>query len=272
MLFASQYSSLCVFLQSQTTYMNNKDIIGKLCTDLSARLGQTIESPSDFDRLALEIKRITGEPLSVSTIKRVFGYIDSDSNLSKSTLSILTRYLGYNGWSDYCERISGDSDFLNGYTVRSVDLPEGSRVRFAWLPNRHCIVRCIAPGRFVVEEVENARLSVGDAFNALLFSLHSPAYFSDVCHQNTPRGSGRDYVAGFRSGLTELEVMKTVCKQPLFSTFNLLRPCSTAIIIQDLLMATATSPTALLTSPYCLQRRTATLNSTKPNAMGNGLC
>ena len=185
----------------------DKAIIEKLRIDLSARLGNTIESPSDFNRLSLEIEHLTGETISVSTIKRVFGYIDSNSNPSTSTLSVLARYLGYRGWADYCERVTGDSDFLNGYTVKSADLGVGSRVRLAWLPDRRCVVRCIEQGRFVVEEVENARLKAGDTFTALLFSLKSPAYFTDVCHEGEPRGTGRDYVAGFRSGLTEVEVL-----------------------------------------------------------------
>ena len=100
----------------------DKAIIEKLRIDLSARLGNTIESPSDFNRLTLEIEHLTGETISVSTIKRVFGYIDSNSNPSTSTLSALARYLGYRGWADYCERVTGDSDFLNGYTVKSADI------------------------------------------------------------------------------------------------------------------------------------------------------
>ena len=187
--------------------MNESDIITKLRTDLSARLGKTIESPTDFNRLALEIKRTTGEQLSVSTIKRIFGYTPSTGSPTKSTLSVLARWLGYRGWADYCERVNGDSDFLNGYTVRSADLAVGSRVRLCWLPDRRCMVRCIEQGRFVVDEVENARLQAGDTFTALLFSLKSPAYFTDVCHEGEPRGTGRDYVAGFRSGITELEVL-----------------------------------------------------------------
>ena len=184
-----------------------KGIIEKLRTDLSARFGHTIETPTDFNRLMLDIERVAGERVSLSTLKRYFGYVPTMGETSTNTLSVLTRYLGYKGWADYRERISGDSDFLSGRTLRCSEIEVGGRVRLAWLPDRRCVVRCTEKGRFVVESVENARLREGDTFSALLFSLKSPAYFTDVCHEGEPRGTGRDYVAGFRSGITEIEMV-----------------------------------------------------------------
>ena len=64
--------------------------------------GRTLDSPSDYDSLSLSIREKTGEYISPTTLKRLFGYVKPATVPRPSTLSVLSRYVGYAGWSDFC--------------------------------------------------------------------------------------------------------------------------------------------------------------------------
>lgn len=76
--------------------------IKKLKQEIIATLGRTIDSPTDFDYLSIKIAEKTGDSISVSTLKRLFGYVKGAGTPRPSTLSSLARYAGYSGWSEFC--------------------------------------------------------------------------------------------------------------------------------------------------------------------------
>ena len=67
--------------------------------------GRTLDSPSDYDSLSLSIREKTGEYISPTTLKRLFGYVKPATVPRPSTLSVLSRYVGYAGWSDFCQSL-----------------------------------------------------------------------------------------------------------------------------------------------------------------------
>ncbi len=66
--------------------------------------GRTLDAPTDFDALSSEVQNRTGEAISPSTLKRLYGYIKPATVPRPSTLSTLARYAGFSGWSDFCDR------------------------------------------------------------------------------------------------------------------------------------------------------------------------
>lgn len=80
--------------------------IGQLKDAVITAFGQTLDSPTDYEQLSADIRNKTGELISVSTLKRLFGYLKSGTVPRASTLSILARYVGYAGWSDFCSKCS----------------------------------------------------------------------------------------------------------------------------------------------------------------------
>lgn len=80
--------------------------IEKLKDAVVAVFGQTLDAPTDYERLSADIQKRTGELISVSTLKRLFGYIKPGTIPRPSTLSVLARYVGSAGWSDFCSRCS----------------------------------------------------------------------------------------------------------------------------------------------------------------------
>lgn len=81
---------------------NNVEYLEKLKNSVRTVFGQTLDSPTDYEKLSVDIHTKTGELISVSTLKRLFGYIKPSTVPRPSTLSVLARYVGYAGWSDFC--------------------------------------------------------------------------------------------------------------------------------------------------------------------------
>lgn len=84
--------------------------IERLKDAVIAVFGQTLDAPTDYERLSADIQKKTGELISVSTLKRLFGYIKPGTIPRPSTLSVLARYVGSAGWSDFCSKCSMAED------------------------------------------------------------------------------------------------------------------------------------------------------------------
>ena len=67
----------------------------------------TVNTSNDFIFLSGEIQGRLNENLSVSTLKRLWGYVEGYASVRPSTLDILARFVGFPDWetfvSDYCE-------------------------------------------------------------------------------------------------------------------------------------------------------------------------
>ena len=61
--------------------------------------GAPLRYPSDFEGLSMEIGRKAGEPVSVNTLKRLFGVIGPEVEPRAATLDILARYLDARDWA-----------------------------------------------------------------------------------------------------------------------------------------------------------------------------
>ncbi|MBQ4499087.1 MAG: hypothetical protein II985_02485 [Alistipes sp.] len=82
--------------------MENNQYIELLKAEVLRRFGRTLDAPTDYDQLSLDVSEVTGDSLSVSTLKRLYGYDKRSTMPRPSTLSTLSRYVGYAGWSDFC--------------------------------------------------------------------------------------------------------------------------------------------------------------------------
>ncbi|MBK8521725.1 MAG: hypothetical protein IPL54_12970 [Chitinophagaceae bacterium] len=63
--------------------------------------GLTCSSFSDIQLLQFQIKKSTGEYLSVQTLNRLFGLIKNDFHTSTVTLDIIAQYLNYDSFADF---------------------------------------------------------------------------------------------------------------------------------------------------------------------------
>ena len=179
--------------------------IQSLRRDIEQRMGVALQSPADFEQLLQHIWDKQHSVLSLSTIKRVWGYVESSGVPRLSTLNTLSQFLDYADWNAYLvaleQRKESESGMFMGEGVRALDLQVGERIEVTWQPNRHCVFRYMGDNQFVVEESKNAKLQVGTTFSAVRFMISEPMYLDNILLADGTRTS---YVAGKHHGLTSV--------------------------------------------------------------------
>lgn len=178
----------------------NKEDIKRLTAQVEKVVGKKISGPRDFDFLSRQVEGYTGETLSVSTLKRVWGYIPSGSRLSRYSLDVLASMAGYAGWEAYVAGVNGgDVSFRIVHRKLFTDsLEYGDRVKLVWSPDRVVTIRYEGQNMFTVVESENSKLCVGDTFRCGLFVDHEPLYLTGLFHPGMPVS---DYVCGKSGGV-----------------------------------------------------------------------
>lgn len=164
-----------------------------------------IATSNDFIFLSGEIRGRLNENLSVSTLKRLWGYVDGYASVRQSTLDILARFVGFPDWetfvSDYCEVESVQSSHrVVSESLFAKDLIVGDRVEIQWNPNRRCMLIYMGDNLFEVSESVNAKLKAGARFLCQRFTLNQPLYVDVLDNE----GRTELFVMGNKGGLTKL--------------------------------------------------------------------
>lgn len=185
--------------------MNHSPEIQCLRSDIEQQVGHHLQSPADFQLLIQQIWEKQHAVLSLSTIKRLWGYVESNGAPRLSTLNTLAQFLGFADWNAYLvsleQRGGIESAIFTGEGIQTVDLQAGDRIAVAWEPNRQCNFRYLGDNQFVVEESKNAKLQRGTTFSAARFMISQPMYLDNIFLVDGTRTS---YVAGKLNGLTSV--------------------------------------------------------------------
>jgi hypothetical protein len=185
--------------------MNHSPEIKCLRSDLEQRVVQQLQSPADFQLLIQQIWEKEHAVLSLSTIKRLWGYVESNGAPRLSTLNTLAKFLDFADWNAYLvaleQRGDTESAMFTGEGMQTADLQVGDRIAVAWQPNRQCIFRYLGDNQFVVEESKNAKLQRGTTFSAARFMIGQSMYLDNILLAD---GTHTSYVAGKRNGLTSV--------------------------------------------------------------------
>ncbi len=186
----------------------NAPEILSLRLDIENELKRRIKTPYDFEFLAGVVWERLHENISPTTLKRLWGYIDGADTTRRTTLCLLSRFLGYADWEAYMMALAlrndVESETFAGEGVRSDDLQKGQLVEVTWLPNRRCVFRYEGANRYVVTEAQNAKLQAGDRFETACFLIDKPMYLDNLIRgKETPVS----YVAGSRNGLHTVQIL-----------------------------------------------------------------
>lgn len=177
--------------------------------DIEREVKRKIRTPYDFEFLAGVIWERLHENISPTTLKRLWGYIDGADTTRRTTLCLLSQFLGYADWEAYLHalalRSEVESNAFEGEGIRAEQLTTGDRVEVTWLPNRRCIFRYEGSSHFYVEVAENSKLQSGDRFEASCFLIGQPMYLDNLLRKDHAPTS---YVAGSRNGLVSAKVIK----------------------------------------------------------------
>ena len=185
--------------------MNHSPEIKCLRSDLEQRVGQQLQSPADFQLLIQQIWEKNHAVLSLSTIKRLWGYVESNGAPRLSTLNTLAKFLDFADWNAYLvaleQRGGTESAMFTGECIQTADLQAGDKIAVAWQPNRQCAFRYLGDNQFIVEDSKNAKLQQGTTFSAARFMIGQPMYLDNILLAD---GTHTSYVAGKRHGLTSV--------------------------------------------------------------------
>lgn len=160
-------------------------------------------SPRDFKQLSKNILKVSNERLSDSTLKRLWGYEQSNHTPYFNTLNILSRYLGYTDFEDFYvsneskETNDNPSFLVTGTTITTESLNSGQQLSLQWKPDRACLLQYKSNYLFEVIYVKNAKLSVGDTFRCQLFVNGQSLTVYDLTHEGQ---SGLTYTCGQGDG------------------------------------------------------------------------
>lgn len=179
-----------------------------LMADIETKIGRTLQTPSDFNYLVQQIKLKCDEKISPHTLMRVWGYLSSNTNPSVTTLSILSRFLGYMDYRNYTLdlnfRINEGSGFIESDTITAEMLEPGDELIVEWEPARKLTLSYSGNFVFKVIANENSKLSEGVEFRCVSFSKGLPflAYILNASNDQL------NYVGGKKTGISSLLLNK----------------------------------------------------------------
>lgn len=133
---------------------------------LKKKSGLLFDKAGDFEILGSLIFKETGRTIGVTTLKRLFNYINDDRKASEYTLNTIALYLGFIDWSDLTKKKNIDS--IWGYdedeTVYIHSLETGIHLDVSYLNRKVSFVVVKRNGENIlkVEKTENSSLHVGD--------------------------------------------------------------------------------------------------------------
>ena len=174
--------------------------LDRLKKEVETLVGRKVKSPKDFDFLSQQILGYMKEGISVSTLKRMWGYVPSSSNPSRFNLDLLSRMVGYPGWDAFVggQDEGASSHFFVKSKLVADALEVGDRVRLVWQPGRIVTIRYQGNDVFLVEESVKSKLNVGDVFTCHQFVADEPLYMSNLTR---PGMELYNYVAGKNGGI-----------------------------------------------------------------------
>ena len=180
-----------------------------LLEDVEKAYGRRIRTTTDFEALSVVLERETGEMLSSSTLKRLWGYVSGSQVPRKSTLDILCKFIGKNDFSAYCAGLMEDktisSRFFSSKTLESSSLEAGQSVIIGWAPDRIVRLEYLGNCEYLVTDSGSSKLVAGDRFTLGSIMLDFPLYIPALHREGeqTPLS----YVAGAANGLNRLDII-----------------------------------------------------------------
>ena len=84
-------------------YMKAIPELQALLQRVENKYGRAIATTSAFEALSIDIERHTGERISSSSLKRFWGYVNSDTAPRVASLDILAKYIGQKDFNSFCK-------------------------------------------------------------------------------------------------------------------------------------------------------------------------
>ncbi len=179
-----------------------------LLAEVEKHYGRRLSTSADFEALSVVVEHESGEMISSSTLKRLWGYVNLKPTPRISTLNVLSRYIGKRDFCEFRQSILDDAHYVSRFfqvkKVCSADLDKGAEVVIGWAPNRLVTLRYDGDSSYTVIRSENSKLAEGDRFRTESFMIGYPLYIPRILRDGEYTLS---YIAGAQEGLNRADVI-----------------------------------------------------------------
>lgn len=190
--------------------MEKRDALEALIRITNEKLGYEPNTPSEYNDLILQIKKTTGDTLSLSSIKRLWGYVKHSGDFSPTTLNILARFNGIKDWESFKRSIEKEvsvtndeeSGFHSDAMIDTGKYKPGERLALGWNDGKGCELECVDNLRFRIVKSMNIKLKEGDIVTLHTLCIGHPVYVSDIQRNDVHFAS---YVGAKQGGLQSIK-------------------------------------------------------------------
>lgn len=182
--------------------------IQELKSLVEKKFGHRLCTTNDFESLSELLLTEMKTPISASTLKRIWQYVNDEHTPRMSTLDILAQYVGHAEFLAFCkwrkEESRQSSAFFSAERVAVSELPVEAEVEIGWAPDRLVRLCYKGEGMFEVIRVHESKLMVGDLFPTSSFILGEPLSVPYIIRDGEKTSP---FVAGKNGGLTVLSLV-----------------------------------------------------------------
>ena len=171
-------------------------------------LGYVPTTPTDFNELSRMIHQKTGRSISLSSIKRIWGYVRYEGFPSLNTLNTLAKYNEFKDWETFLTgksyKSGDDSGFLSDSVINAEELKPGDKLMLSWGDKKSCEIECIEVMRFRVNASQNIKLKPDDTFSFHTLCIAHPIYIRDIQRGDIHIPA---YIGARKGGLTDISMI-----------------------------------------------------------------
>lgn len=175
----------------------------------NCNLGFIPSSPAEFNQFSTIITRKTGHTISVSSLKRLWGYVSYVNFPSRTTLNILAKFNDFKDWNTFVNEISYDKDdasssYMDNSLVNANTLNIGDILKLTWGNNKGCLLEYISYLRFRILEPINIKLQPGDTCTLHSVCVGMPLFISNIQRDDMMIPA---YIGAKKGGIQSIEII-----------------------------------------------------------------
>ena len=172
---------------------------------LSEKAGKDVTTSYGADYLRNDIEVVTGESLSLNTVKRLVGILPYDSTPRLITFNIISKYLGFSSWQLLQEYLTGKiSDFnVDDFFIDMTNQPLNRIIKIKWQPDRYIAIKHLGNAMYIVTESINSKLHSNDVLYLSQIGEGFPFIVKMVERNGVSLGN---YIAAKKTGIGSIEI------------------------------------------------------------------
>jgi hypothetical protein len=184
--------------------------MNELKQKIQLQFGKEIRYPKDCEALAVHINSKAGETVSVSTLHRIFGFIEGTKKPRLYTLDVLAKYLGYSNWHTLNAQLSIDNDasdsaYLELENINVKELKKSTIILINYNPNRELLLKYIGDFKFKIIKSIKSSLVVNDTVTIFNIVKSYPLIVDQVTRSGKELGK---YIAAKHEGIVNIRIIE----------------------------------------------------------------